>query len=120
MRSITWPIVGVAAVSGGVFLGAIALTPADQPELRSALIGVLVTTTAAATTRYLGPRVERIESQVVDANAKLDEVGEKVNGRITQLIEALRAAERRAALAEADVSRETSHRERSNREDPNT
>ena len=95
----------------GAFLGTLALIPPDQPELRTALVGVLVAAGYASISRWIGSRVEDVHQQVTEANATLAEVGDKVNGRMSELIAALQDAERRAARAEQRmVSRETSRR----------
>ncbi len=95
----------------GAFLGTLALIPPEQPELRTALVGVLVAAGYASISRWIGSRVEDVHQEVAQANAALAEVGDKVNGRMSELIEALRDAERRAAVAEQRmVSRETSRR----------
>ncbi len=96
----------------GAFLGTLALIPPDEPELRTALVGVLVAAGYASISRWIGSRVEEVHQQVTSAREQLDDVGQKVNGRMSELIEALRDAERRAARAEQRVSRETKRRKR--------
>ena len=110
-RTSSWAFVVSGLGACGAFLGALALVPADQPELRTALVGVLVAAGYASISRWIGSRVEDVHEKVTAANRQLAEVGDKVNGRMSELIEALRDAEQRAARAEyrADrmVSRET-------------
>jgi hypothetical protein len=97
-----WAFVGGGIVAAATFLGGVALVPDDDPGLRSAMLGVLIVAGTAAVGKFLGGRVDGVREDVADVRTQ-------VNGRMTQLIEALRDAERRAAIAEArvDVSRET-------------
>lgn len=99
--SSVWHYVALAAILAAFFLGIFALIPEEQPEGRTALLGVLVFACTAATTRFLGARVKAVDT--------------KVNGRITQLIDVANEAkaDAKAANARADraeeraVSRET-------------
>lgn len=103
-RTSPWAYVVAGLIAAVTFLGGIALVPDDEPALRSALLGVLTLAGTAAVGKFLGARIEGVRDDVTDVHAQ-------VNGRMTQLIAALRSAERRAAVAEArigDVSRETS------------
>lgn len=98
----------------GAFLGTLALIPPEEPELRTALVGVLVAAGYASISRWIGSRVDEVHDQVTQTNAQIGDVAEKVNGRMSELIEALRDAERRAAEATTRearlVSRETKRR----------
>lgn len=96
----------------GAFLGTLALIPPEEPELRTALVGVLIAAGYASISRWIGSRVEDVHAQTTETNERLTDVAEKVNGRMSELIAALQEAERRATAAEARearmVSRETS------------
>lgn len=120
-------MVAFVAIGAGFFLGLFVVIPADQGQMRMALLGALLLASHAAVTRFLTSRVSDVQSTVSDVDAKMDGVSIKVNGRMTQLLTALNSAHAMIAQLQADaVSRETSttdptvSRETSAPDDPNT
>lgn len=92
---ISWPFVALAGLGGGFFLGLYALIPSDQPEGRTALLGIVT----LAGNAVVGAVAHRINSKVKTVDTKLADVQDKVNGRMSELIAKTQPA--------ADVSRET-------------
>lgn len=87
-----WLYFAFAALAAGTFIGLIMVIPDDEPAMRTALLGLVVLAGQAAIARWIG-EVRRGQA----------DIAEKVNGRMSQLIE---QADRRET--ETNVSRETS------------
>ena len=63
MKRLPWQYVALAVVGAAFFLGVFALIPADQPELRTALLGVLVLAGQSAVARWI---VGQVSSDLTD------------------------------------------------------
>ena len=97
MRSSPWAYVALAAITAAFLLGIFVLIPDDEPQMRTALLGVVLLAAHGAIGRWLSKDVKKVD--------------QKVNGRMSQMIEALQQAQRENAELRAQlVSRETSRR----------
>lgn len=52
-RELTWPLVALTAIVAVFLLGVFVAIPRDQPEMRTALLGVLMTSIGAIVTTVL-------------------------------------------------------------------
>lgn len=106
----TWQYVALAGLGGGFFLGLFVVIPDSQPQMRTALLGLVLLAGQAAVLRFLHGRVSDVSDQVSDVGDQVSTVDEKVNGRMSQILIALRQAHMTIAAQQAqlrDVSRET-------------
>lgn len=62
-KELTWPLVALAGILAGFLLGIFALIPKDQPEMRSALVGVVVTSSAGIVAAVLRQLDRKIDDQ---------------------------------------------------------
>lgn len=93
--SITWPLVALAAVGGGFLVAVLLVIPKDDTQSRSAVLGILVTLAVSAGAWFTRNKVNQVQEGV-------ERVDDKVNGRMTQLIEETSRA--RDALTEATAA----------------
>lgn len=89
MKLTSGAIVAIVAIGVAGFIGLYVLIPADEPEARSALLGVLVTSVGAVIAGVVG----RISRQV-------NNVQQQVNGRAENLIRQLPADQQQQARAD--------------------
>jgi hypothetical protein len=101
--SVTWPLVALAAVGGGFLVAVLLVIPKEDTQSRSAVLGILFTLGTAAAAWFTRNKVNQVQEGV-------ERVDEKVNGRMTQMIDEL--SESRRAL---DASRRELEVERSRR-----
>lgn len=97
MTKLPWQYVALAVVGAAFFLGVLALIPADQPELRTGLLGLLVLAGQSAVARWI---VGKVSS---DMNDKADKAIRRIEVRLARI-------ERQVGVSRetwADVSRET-------------
>lgn len=98
--SVTWPLVALAAVAGLFLIAVLVVIPKEDTQSRSAVLGILVTSAAAATAWFSRNKVNQVQEGV-------ERVDEKVNGRMTQLIEETRRArDALQAATERELQRE--------------
>lgn len=95
MNKFTWPFAAIIGLGLGFVVAIFWLIPANMPEARSALLGVIMTGVGGLVTAAVG----MIGHQVEQTNAKVDQIARQTNGHMTALIQ---------AKTQPDVSRETS------------
>jgi hypothetical protein len=78
---VTWPMVAMLGLVLAFLVGIFALIPDGEPAGRTALLGVITVAASALTTFVTSRNVARVAE-------KVDEVDKKVNGRMSQLIDA--------------------------------
>jgi hypothetical protein len=86
--SVTWPLVALAAIGCGFLVAVLLVIPEQDTQSRSAVLGILVTLVASATAWFTRNKVNQVQEGV-------ERVDDKVNGRMTQMIDEI-AASRRA------------------------
>lgn len=62
-RELTWPLVALAAVGAGFVIGVFLIIPEDMPEMRTALLGVLMTFIGGIVTAVLRQLDRKIEEK---------------------------------------------------------
>jgi hypothetical protein len=95
--SVTWPLVALVALGCGFLVAVLLVIPKDDTQSRSAVLGILVTLGATATAWFTRNKVNQVQEGV-------ERVDDKVNGRMTQLID--ETARARDALVEATTQLE--------------
>jgi hypothetical protein len=100
--SVTWPLVALAAVGCGFLVAVLLVIPRDDTQSRSAVLGILVTLVASATAWFTRNKVNQVQEGV-------ERVDDKVNGRMTQMLEEI--AESRRALDESRRTLETERKQ---------
>jgi len=103
--SVTWPLVALAAVGCGFLVAVLLVIPEQDTQSRSAVLGVLVTLVASATAWFTRNKVNQVQEGV-------ERVDDKVNGRMTQLIEETGRARDALVQATAELERERASWER--------
>lgn len=99
--SVTWPVVGLVLVGGGFLIAVLLVIPKEDTQSRSAVLGILVTLAAAGGAWFTRNKVNQVQEGV-------DDVNDKVNGRMTQMLDEI--AESRRALDDARRALETEKR----------
>ena len=95
---ITWPLVALSAIGGAFILLVLVVIPKDDTQTRSAILGTLLTVSTMVVTAYVKNKTGNIQDSV-------DQVNDKVNGRMTQLIDETAKSRDALVLAHADVAR---------------
>lgn len=103
--SVTWPLVALAAVGGGFLVAVLLVIPKEDTQSRSAVLGILFTLGTAAAAWFTRNKVNQVQEGV-------ERVDEKVNGRMTQLIEETGRARAALVQATAEIERERAQFER--------
>lgn len=67
-RQLTWPLVALAAIGAGFLFGIFVAIPQDMPEMRTALLGVLMTAIGAIVTAVLRQLDRRIDNNHSENN----------------------------------------------------
>ncbi len=106
--SITWPMVAILALLCSFLLGIFVLIPDDEPQSRTALLGFVLLAGQAAVGYFMRSKVNEVQDNVttgIEAVAEtVTAVDKKVNGRMTQLIEATQRAADEAAAAREELA----------------
>lgn len=61
-RELTWPLVALAGIGAGFLIAIFALIPKDAPEMRTALLGVVMTGVGGVVTIVLRSMERRLEN----------------------------------------------------------
>ena len=106
--SVTWPLVALAAVGGGFLVAVLLVIPREDTQSRSAVLGILVTLAVSAGAWFTRNKVNQVQEGV-------ELVDDKVNGRMTQLIDETARARDALVLATSQLERERAQWEREKR-----
>lgn len=97
---ISWPIVGIVAIVCGFLVAIFALIPANMPEARTALLGIIGGAIGALQLWVVG----RLQEQQHRTDTKINQIAQQTNGHMTTLLASKTQPDQADA---ADVSRET-------------
>jgi hypothetical protein len=103
--SVTWPLVALAAVGCGFLVAVLLVIPKEDTQSRSAVLGILVTLAVSAGAWFTRNKVNQVQDGV-------ERVDDKVNGRMTQLIDETARARDALLQATAELERERATWER--------
>ncbi len=82
----SWQLVAFAALGVAGFLGLFAIIPEDEAQLRSTLLGLLVTTVGALVAFFVNRNVGALRNDVQEVKQEVATVVEQTNGNTQALL----------------------------------